>query len=159
MRKFGPLRVQGIAAQQKGNIVQDRVFYVGDRTSQTADREIKDNEIEPRRFFFTVDPALFKGYPNVDILNRAQLASIASSLSDTIRPRRIMLYRVQFGTQPQNERPALPASTAIRAKADETYDVLREGVDYYLDPLALVRTRAPAQPGQRAARRQPTRCS
>jgi cell surface protein SprA len=101
--QFGRFRVQGIAAQQKGNIVQDRVFYIGDRTTQTADREIKDNEIEPRRFFFTVDPALFKGvYPNVDILNRAQLAAIASALPDTIRPRRIFLYRVQFGTQPQN---------------------------------------------------------
>ncbi len=136
--KLGRFRVQGIAAQQKGNIVQDRVFYVGDRTLQTADREIKDNEIEPRRFFFTVDPALFTGvYPNVDILNRAQLASIASALSDTIRPRRIVLYRVQFGTQPQNPNGPRFRIIGDPGEGRQTYDVLREGVDYYLDPSQL----------------------
>ncbi|MEO5818380.1 MAG: cell surface protein SprA [Gemmatimonadaceae bacterium] len=135
--KLGRFRFQGIAAQQKGNIVQDRVFYVGDRTLQTADREIKDNEIEPRRFFFTVDPQSFKGYPNVDILNRAQLANIANTLSDTIRPRRIVLYRVQFGTQPQNPNGPRFRIIGDPGEGRQTYDVLREGVDYYLDPSQL----------------------
>ncbi|MEO8337483.1 MAG: cell surface protein SprA, partial [bacterium] len=136
--KLGRFRFQGIAAQQKGNIVQDRVFYVGDRTLQTADREIKDNEVEPRRFFFTVDPALFKGvYPNVDILNRAQLASISSALPDSIRPRRIVLYRVQFGTQPQNPNGPRFRLIGDPGEGRQTYDVLREGVDYYLDPSQL----------------------
>ncbi|MEP7002299.1 MAG: hypothetical protein ABI969_17550, partial [bacterium] len=136
--KVGRFRVQGIAAQQKGNIVRDRVFYIGDRTLQSAEREIKDNEIEARRFFFTVDPALFTGtYPRIDILDRNQLASIAATLPDTIRPRRIVLYRVQFGTQPQN-----PNGPRLRVLGDpgrgrQTYDVLREGVDYYLDPSQL----------------------
>ena len=136
--RFGRLRFQGIAAQQKGNIVQDRVFYVGDRTLQSADREIKDNEVEPRRFFFTVDPVRFTGaYPNIDILNRAQLASIASALPDTIRPRRIVLYRVQFGTQPQNPNGPRFALIGDVSGGRQTYDVLREGVDYYLDPSQL----------------------
>ena len=136
--KLGRLRVQGIAAQQKGNIVRDRVFYIGERTLQSADREIKDNEVEARRFFFTVDPALFTGtYPRIDILDRNQLASIAAALPDTLRPRRIVLYRVQFGTQPQN-----PNGPRLRVLGDpgrgrQTYDVLREGVDYYLDPSQL----------------------
>jgi hypothetical protein len=136
--QLGRFRVQGIAAQQKGNIVRDRVFYIGDRTLQSADREIKDNEIEPRRFFFTVDPALFVGtYPRIDILDRNQLASIAAALPDTLRPRRIVLYRVQFGTQPQN-----PNGPRLRVLGDpgrgrQTYDVLREGVDYYLDASRL----------------------
>ena len=142
--KLGRFRVQGIAAQQKGNIVRDRVFYIGDRTLQSAEREIKDNEIEPRRFFFTVDPARFIGsYPRIDILDRNQLAQVAAALPDSIRPRRIVLYRVQFGTQPQN-----PNGPRLRVLGDpgrgrQTYDVLREGVDYYLDPsqlwVALVR--------------------
>ena len=136
--KFGRFRFQGIAAQQKGNIVQDRVFYVGERTLQSADREIKDNEIEPRRFFFTVDPLLFKGaYPNIDILNRAQLARLASALPDTIRPRRIVLYRVQFGTQPQNPNGPRFRLIGDPGEGRQTYDVLREGVDYYLDPSQL----------------------
>ena len=136
--KLGRFRVQGIAAQQKGNIVRDRVFYIGNRTLQSAEREIKDNEIEPRRFFFTVDPLLFGApYPRIDILNRAQLSSLAAALPDTIRPRRMVLYRVQFGTQPQN-----PNGPRLRVLGDpgrgrQTYDVLREGVDYYLDPSLL----------------------
>jgi hypothetical protein len=135
--QFGKLRMQAIAAQPKGNIVMDRVFYVGERTLQSADREIKDNEIEPRRFFFTVDPKLFTGYPRIDILDRAQLERIAAALPDTLRPRRVVLYRVQFGTQPQN--PNGPRFRVIgdSGRGRQTYDVLREGVDYYLDPSQL----------------------
>ncbi len=135
--KFGPLRFQGIAAQQKGNIVQDRVFYVGDRTLQNAEREIKDNEVEPRRFFFTVDPARFTGYPRIDILDRAQLASIAAALPVEYRPRRVVLYRVQFGTQPQNPNGPRFRIIGDPGEGRQTYDVLREGVDYYLDPSQL----------------------
>lgn len=136
--QVGPFRMQAIAAKQSGNVVKDRDFYIGNRSLQNADREIKDNEIEARRFFFTVDPALFKGtYPNIDILDRAQLTSLANALPDTVRPRRVVLYRVQFGTQPQN-----PNGPRFRVLGDpgqgrQTYDVLREGVDYFLDPSQL----------------------
>jgi hypothetical protein len=142
--RLGPFRVQAIAAQQKGNIVKDRTFLVGDRTRQDGERQIEDYQVEPKRFFFTVDPALFVGaYPNIDILNPAQLSQLAAGLPDTLRPRRVQLYRVQFGTQPQN-----PNGPRFRLNGDvgggrQTYDLLREGVDYYLDRsqlwLALVR--------------------
>ena len=136
--RLGPFRIQAIAAQQKGNIVKDRTFLVGDRTRQDGEREIEDYQVEPKRFFFTVDPALFTGaYPNIDLLDRNQLARLASGLPDTLRPRRIILYRVQFGTQPQN-----PNGPRLRLNGDvgggrQTYDVLREGLDYYLDPSQL----------------------
>ena len=135
--RLGRFRLQGIAAQQKGNIVRDRTFLIGDRTRQDGEREIADYQIEPRRFFFTVDPALLRGYPQVDLLDRAGLATIAGALPDTLRPRRVVLYRVQFGTQPQN-----PNGPRLRLIGDpgqgrQTYDVLREGVDYYLDPSQL----------------------
>lgn len=142
--QFGRLRVKGIAAQQTGNVVQSRVFTLDARTEQHAEREIEDYQVERLRFFFTIDPALFgRHYPNVDILNRAQLASIAASLPDTLRPVRVFLYRWQFGAQPQN-----PNGPQLRIQGDsgggrQTYDVLREGVDYYMDPsnlwFALVR--------------------
>jgi hypothetical protein len=135
---LGRFRFQAIAAQQKGNIAQERTYFIGDRVLQSGEHEIDDNQIEPRRFFFTVDPILFKGaYPNVDILNRAQLATVAAALPDTLRPRRVVLYRVQFGTQPQN--PNGPRFTLISdpTRGPQTYDVLREGVDYYLDPSQL----------------------
>ena len=136
--RLGRFRLQAIAAQQKGNIAQERTYLIADRTRQSAEHEILDNQIEPRRFFFTVDPTLFTGaYPNIDILDRRQLTALAASLPDTIRPRRVLLYRVQFGTQPQN-----PNGPRFRLIGDpgggrQTYDVLREGVDYYLDPSQL----------------------
>ena len=136
--RIGAFRLNAIAAQQKGNIAQERTYFVGDRVLQSGEHEILDNQVEPRRFFFTVDPALFKGaYPNIDILNRAQLASLAASLPDTLRPRRVVLYRVQFGAQPQNPNGPRFRLIGDPGQGRQTYDVLREGVDYYLDPSQL----------------------
>jgi cell surface protein SprA len=59
VNQFGRLQVRSIFARQTGNIVQDRHFTMGARTEQPSDREIEDRQIEPRRFFFLVDPALF----------------------------------------------------------------------------------------------------
>src|SRR3954470_16346160 len=56
--KIGSMRLKTILAQQKGNIVRDRIFTVGDRTLQAIDRKIEDFQFEPRRFFFTIDPKL-----------------------------------------------------------------------------------------------------
>src|SRR6185369_586687 len=100
--QFGRLRLQGIVAKQSGNVVQRREFVVGSRTTQPGEQVIEDFQIERLRFFFTVDPARLRGYPNIDVLNRGQLLSISAALPDTIRPTRVFLYRLQFGTQPQN---------------------------------------------------------
>ncbi|MFL5510474.1 MAG: hypothetical protein ACJ79J_12875, partial [Gemmatimonadaceae bacterium] len=92
--KVGSMRVKAILAQQKGNIVRDRVFTVGDRTLQAIDRKIEDYQFEPRRFFFTVDPkVLGNAYPNVDILDTHRMATLAASLPDTLRPTKIFVYR------------------------------------------------------------------
>ena len=101
--KVGSMRLKTILAQQKGNIVRDRVFTVGDRTLQAIDRKIEDYQFEPRRFFFTVDPRLFgAAYPNVDILDTKRMASLSASLPDTLRPTKIFLYRLLIGGQPPN---------------------------------------------------------
>ncbi|MFL5585330.1 MAG: hypothetical protein ACJ78K_10750, partial [Gemmatimonadaceae bacterium] len=93
--KLGAMRVKTILAQQKGNIVRDRVFTVGDRTLQAIDRKIEDYQFEPRRFFFTVDPRLFgAAYPNVDILDTRKMAALSATLPDTLRPTKIFLYRL-----------------------------------------------------------------
>jgi hypothetical protein len=142
--QFGNLRVKTIGAYQTGNVVQSQKFTIAARTEQHNKREIEDYQIERLRFFFTIDPALFgRHYPNVDILNRAQLTSILASLPDTLKPSRVFLYRWQFGTQPQNAN-----GPRFRIRGDEnegrqTYDLLREGVDYVIDRsnlwFALVR--------------------
>ena len=143
--KLGSMRLKTILAQQKGNIVRDHVFTVGDRTLQAIDRKIEDYQFEPRRFFLTVDPRLFgSAYPNVDILDTRRMAALSASLPDTLRPTRIFLYRLLIGGQPPN--PSGPQFRLLgnpRSRRGQVYEYLREGVDYYADPsllwIALVR--------------------
>jgi hypothetical protein len=143
--KLGAMRVKTILAQQKGNIVRDRVFTVGDRTLQAIDRKIEDFQFEPRRFFFTVDPQLFgTAYPNVDILDTRRMATLSASLPDTLRPTKIFLYRLLIGGQPPNpDGPQFRLLGDPRSRRGQVYEYLREGVDYYADPsllwIALVR--------------------
>ncbi|MGI8618950.1 MAG: hypothetical protein ACR2L6_07645, partial [Gemmatimonadaceae bacterium] len=142
--RLGPMRLKTIMAQQKGNIVADRVFTVGDRTLQEVDRNIEDYQFEPRRFFFTVDPRNIRRYPNVDILDSRALAASAAMLPDTLRPTRIFVYRLLIGAQPAT--PSGPQFKLLgdpRSRRGQVYEYLREGVDYYADPsllwIALVR--------------------
>jgi hypothetical protein len=145
LAKIGSMRVKTILAQQKGNIVRDRVFTVGDRTLQAIDRKIEDYQFEPRRFFFTVDPRLFgSAYPNIDILDTRRMSALAASLPDTLRPTKIFLYRLLIGGQPPNPNgPQFRLLGNPRSRRGQVYEYLREGVDYYADPsllwIALVR--------------------
>ena len=137
--RIGPARVRAIYAQQKGNVVRDRMFTIGDQALQTVQRDIEDYQLEPRRFFFTVDPALFPGYPNVDILDRQQLAAISAALPEERRPTRVYVYRLQLGSPPQN--PNGPQFIVRGGNLPQTrgqvYEYLREGIDYYIDPSQL----------------------
>src|SRR3954470_11396968 len=128
--KIGSMRVKAILAQQKGNIVRDRVFTVGDRTLQAIDRKIEDYQFEPRRFFFTVNPKLLgSAYPNVDILDTHRMAALAASLPDTLRPTRIFLYRLLIGGQPPN--PSGPQFRLLgnpRSRRGQVHEYLREEI-------------------------------
>ncbi|MGE5749838.1 MAG: cell surface protein SprA, partial [Gemmatimonas sp.] len=143
--KIGPAKVSGIIAQQKGNIIRDRIFTVGDRTLSAVDRRIEDHQFEPRRFFFTVNPRLFGSvYPNIDILDSRRMEQLAARLPDTLRPTRVFLYRLLIGGQPPN--PSGPQFRILgdpRSRRGPVYERLREGIDYYVDPsqlwVALVR--------------------
>lgn len=138
--QFGRLKLQSIFAQQKGNIGQTRRFTIGSSAQQANARDIDDYQIERLRFFFTVDPAILGGgraFPNIDILNRSQLDQLRRSLPDTLRPTLVRVYRLQFGTQPQN-----PNGPRFRVRGGQTngtavYDLLREGVDYFIDRSLL----------------------
>src|SRR2546427_1188414 len=71
--QVGPVEFRAILAQQKGNVVKDRFYSVGDVTSQPLDREARDLDYESGRFFFVIDPAALPGYPAIDILRLDQL--------------------------------------------------------------------------------------
>ncbi|MFN8580100.1 MAG: hypothetical protein U0163_03870 [Gemmatimonadaceae bacterium] len=135
----GRVSTRLIAAQQKGNVVKDQVFTVGARTSQRVERDIEDYQVEPRRFFFTIDPARFgSAYPNVDILDARQMSQLAAALPDTVRPSRIFLYRIILGGQPPNPNgPRFQLIGDPDSRRGQVYELLRENVDYYLDPSLL----------------------
>ncbi len=141
--QLGPMRFSTIVAQQRGNVSRNNVFTVGDRAVQQVDRVIEDIQIETRRFFFTIDPRQLGGYPNVDILNRQSMQQLAASLPDSIRPARVYVYRQLIGAQNQNPLGPQFSVRGARNPARQIYEVLRENVDYYLDPsqlwIALVR--------------------
>ncbi len=143
--KFGNMRLTAIAAQQKGNVVRDQIFTIGRRTTQELERELEDYQVEPRRFFFTVDPQLFgTSYPNIDILNARQMQSLAAALPETQRPARLLVYRLILGGQPPNPNgPRFQLLGDPLSRPGQVYELLRENVDYYVDPsllwIALVR--------------------
>ncbi|HET7585159.1 MAG TPA: cell surface protein SprA [Gemmatimonadaceae bacterium] len=154
----GPLTYRAIYAQQKGNVVRDRVYTIGgDRSQQAVDREIEDYQVERRRFFWVVDPkAAFRSrFPNVDILD-PQLASL-SELPQGERPRRVIVYRYRPPTTGGSVTRDINGPFAHTRGARNTneigpYEVLQQGVDYYLDPsnlwIALV---TPVNRGERLA--------
>jgi hypothetical protein len=148
--RFGAMQLTAIAAQQKGIVVRDQEFRIGRRVSQTIEQELEDFQVEPRRFFWVVDPAAFGSeYPNIDLLNAAQLRRLAQRLGETRRPARVFLYRVLLGGQPPNPNgPRFRLLDDPAAPAGLVYELLREQVDYYLDPsqlwFALVRPLNPA---------------
>ena len=138
--QFGSLTLRAIAAQQKGNVVANKVFTVGggSQTQAQVTRDIDDYQIEARRFFFTVDPRALGGYPNIDILNKVQMRSLAASLPDSIRPVHIVLYRLLIGGQPPNPNgPQFQLVGDPNSRRGQVYEVLRENVDYIVDPSQL----------------------
>jgi cell surface protein SprA len=141
--QVGAMRFTSIFAQQKGNVSKDNVFTIGDRTQQQVERVIEDIQIETRRFFFTIDPRQLGGYPNVDLLNRPRMQQLAASLPDSIRPVRLYVYRQLIGAANQNPRGPQFSVRGARNPSRQIYELMRENVDYYVDPsmlwIALVR--------------------
>ncbi len=141
--QLGPMHFSTIIAQQRGNVSRNNVFTVGDRAVQQVDRVIEDIQVESRRFFFTIDPRQLGGFPNIDILNRQGMLRAAAALPDSIRPARVYVYRQLIGAQNQNPLGPQFSVRGARNPSRQIYEVLRENVDYYLDPsqlwIALVR--------------------
>ncbi len=140
--QIGPLELRGIVAQQKGNIVKDRFYTVGDVTSQPLDREARDLDYEAGRFFFVIDPAALPGYPAVDILQLDQLLRPDSLTVGALRVyRRRAIAPTSSGNQNAGGVRAVacgPGITAIDCSAQREgpfeWEVLQEGRDFYVDP-------------------------
>jgi hypothetical protein len=140
--QVGPLEVRGIYAQQKGNVVRDRSYTVGETTTEPIDRQFRDLDYEPGRFFFVIDPAAVPGYPAIDILNVDP-----GSLPDSLRVASLQVYRVRSLNAGTNQNiggiravacgPGLGAVDCAGERAGPfEWELLVAGRDYYVDPLS-----------------------
>lgn len=138
--ELGPLQVQTLAATQKGSQVAERVYTVGQTTSQPQDRQLRDLDFETGRFFWVVDPTTaLPGYPGIDILNLTDATVPASS-----RPAQVRVYRYRPPQSQSGSDPNLGGITALARTVDPgqsfgpvRWQLLIQGSDYYLDPSGL----------------------
>jgi hypothetical protein len=137
--QIGAVEWSGIYAQQKGNVVRDRTFVIGDQTLQPVDREAQDRDFEPLRFFFIVDPGLLPGYPAVDILNL-----VLAGLPADSRVTQVRVYRRRSTLGRTTAEQNLGGIDAVALRDDSPqragpfpWELLLEGRDYYLDPSGL----------------------
>ena len=140
--QVGPVEFRGILAQQKGNVVKDRFYNVGEVTSQPLDREARDLDYEPGRFFFVIDPAALPDYPAIDIL---QLDQTARADSLTVGALRVFRRRAVAPSSSGNQNvggvravacgPGIASiDCAVQREGPFEWEILQEGKDYYVDP-------------------------
>ena len=141
--QVGALELRGIYAQQKGNVVRDRIYRVGETTTEPIDRELRDLDYEPGRFFFVVDPAAIPGYPAIDILSMD-----AATLPDSLQVGGLLVYRVRslsIGGGGTNQNiggiravACGPGAVAVDCAGERAgpfqWQLLQQGKDYYVDP-------------------------
>lgn len=145
--QVGDLQLRGIYAQQKGTVVKDHIYTVGQVTNQAVSRDGRDLDYEQGRFFFSVDPARIPGYPAVDILNLAQ-----TGLPPNLQVGTLVVYRMRAvapgSTINQNiggvKAVACGASTnhggvqcsgpGVERAGPYQWQILQQGKDYYVDP-------------------------
>lgn len=138
--EFGPLTLQGLLATQKGSVVAERTYRVGDRTVEPQDRLVRDLDYEAGRFFWVVDPTTLPGYPAVDPLSASTIA-----LPPGVRPAQVRIYRYRaVGNQATN--PNLAGITALARNTAGTsaqqvgplrWELLTANEHYWLDPSGL----------------------
>ncbi len=137
--EVGPLQIQSIAATQKGSIVAERTYTVGGTTVQPQDREVRDLDFEPGRFFWVVDPATVPGFPAVDVL---QLTGATLPPTAVINQGDVRVYRYRPPSR-SGINPNLGGINAVAIGADTTqrvtalWELLRRDIDYYVDPSGL----------------------
>ena len=138
--EVGPFQFQTLAATQKGSQVAERVYTVGQTTSQPQDRQVRDLDFETGRFFWVVDPTTaVPGYPGIDILNLS-----AASVAPSDRPAQVRVYRYRPAQSQVGTDPNLGGITALARTVDPQqsfgpvrWQLLIQGADYYLDPSGL----------------------
>ncbi len=139
--EYGALQVQALAATQKGSVVTERTYRIGEVTSEPQSKFVRDLDYEARRFFWTVDPRTIPGYPAVDPLTLRDDGNTAVD-----RPVEVRVYRYRAAAGNVGTNPNLEGITALGVNAEGAttqrvgplrWDLLVLGRDYWLDPSGL----------------------
>lgn len=136
--EVGPVQLQTLAATQKGSVVAERTYTIGQTTSQTQERQVRDLDFESGRFFWVVDPDSVPGYPAVDILELDP-----AGVPATFRPTEVRVYRYRASRGNSGVNPNLGGITATARRSDSDrrltvqWELLIQGRDYYLDDSGL----------------------
>ena len=138
--EVGPLQFQTLAATQKGSQVAERVYTIGQTTSQPQDRQLRDLDFETGRFFWVVDPTTaIPNYPAIDILNLS-----TAGLAPAVQPVQVRVYRYRPPQTESGADPNLGGITALARTIDPgqsfgpvRWQLLIQGSDYYIDPSGL----------------------
>lgn len=137
--EVGPVQLQTLAATQKGSVVSERTYTVGQTNSQAQDRQVRDLDFESGRFFWVVDPDSLPGYPALDILTLSP-----GELSPTYRPSQVRIYRYRAANSRSGVNPNLGGITALARRSDSPqsfgpvrWELLIQGTDYHLDESGL----------------------
>ena len=136
---LGPIQLQTLAATQKGSVVAERTYTIGQTTSQAQDRQARDLDFESGRFYWVVDPDSVPGTPAVDILEIDPTAVPAS-----YRPTEVRVYRYRAARANSGINPNLGGITAAARRGGTLdplppvrWELLIQGTDYYLDRSGL----------------------
>ena len=135
--QFGPLKLQGIFATQKGSQVATRTIQVGATTTEPTDKLERDLDYAADQFFWVVDPRTLPGFPAVDPLNAAAITLPADQ-----QPVQVRVYRYVAANASTGQNANYDGITAVGVNGDEVagpirWRLLQAGKDYWLDPSGL----------------------
>ncbi len=111
--EVGAVQLQTLLATQKGSQVAERTYTIGQTTSQTQDRQLRDLDFESGRFYWVVDPAGIPGYPALDILNAANLP-----VTPAAKPAQVRVYRWRPYSGSNGANPNIGGITATARTVD-----------------------------------------
>ncbi len=137
--EVGRVQFQALAATQKGSQVAERVYTIGQTTSQPQDKQVRDLDFETGRFFWVVDPTSLPAYPDLDILNLDP-----GALPANVRPDQVRIYRYRTILNQSTSQANIGGIRALARSSDGAqtfgpvrWELLIQGTDYHLDPSGL----------------------
>lgn len=134
---FGPVRLQGIVATQKGSSVATRTFTIGDGVVAPQDNTMRDLDYESDRLFWVVDPRTLPAYPAVDILSASSII-----VPPAVQPSDVRIYRYVSANQGAGANANYDGITALADNGIERtgalrWRMLKRNIDYWMDPSGL----------------------